>query len=86
MSCRTFQDGYETNYWLKDGLLHREDGPAVVYYNGDKIWYKNGLCHREDGPAVEHYDGYKSWWYNGEMLSCKSQKEFDKLMKLKLLW
>jgi len=31
--------------------LHREDGPAVEWYNGSKEWYKNAKLHREDGPA-----------------------------------
>ena len=39
--------------WRVDGVLHREDGPAVEYANGDKEWYFNGKRHREDGPAVE---------------------------------
>ena len=27
--------------WYLNGLLHREDGPAVEYANGDKEWYLN---------------------------------------------
>lgn len=26
----------------KDGLLHREDGPAVEWADGFKFWYLNG--------------------------------------------
>ena len=26
----------------EDGQLHREDGPAVEWANGDKSWYLNG--------------------------------------------
>ena len=29
-------------YWYKEGLLHREDGPACEYANGDKSWYLDG--------------------------------------------
>lgn len=32
----------KTKMWIKDGLLHRENGPAVEYPNGSKIWYLNG--------------------------------------------
>ena len=39
--------------WYLNGLLHREDGPAVEYADGDKYWYLNDKRHREDGPAVE---------------------------------
>ena len=39
--------------YRKDGLLHREDGPARIYTNGTRQWFKNGFLHRDDGPAVE---------------------------------
>jgi len=39
--------------YRKNGLLHREDGPARIYANGTKQWFNNGLLHRENGPAVE---------------------------------
>ena len=50
--------------WFKDGMLHREDGPAVID-SGDEYWYKDGKLHREDGPAVIHKDGTKFWYKNG---------------------
>ena len=28
-----------TKFWYKDGLRHREDGPAVEYSSGSKQWY-----------------------------------------------
>jgi hypothetical protein len=59
------EDG--NSYWCLNGLLHREDGPAVEYANGDEAWYKNGLLHREDGPAVFQRAYGAKWWYkNGE--------------------
>ena len=51
--------------WYKNGVLHREDAPAVVLVDGTKEWYRNGLLHREDGPAVEKTDGTKEWYLNG---------------------
>jgi hypothetical protein len=47
------------------GKLHRTDGPAIEYRNGNKEWYINGKRHRLDGPAVEQPD-YKAWWINGK--------------------
>ena len=47
--------------WYLDGILHREDGPAIEDSNGNKTWYLNDKCHREDGPAIEYSDGYKEW-------------------------
>ena len=56
---------YGTKVCKVNGQLHREDGPAVEYTNGDKMWYFNDRLHREDGPAVEYANGKKSWWING---------------------
>jgi len=44
------KDGHHINddgseVWIKNGKLHREDGPAVIWYNGHQFWYKNGKLH-----------------------------------------
>ena len=49
-----------------NGVIHREDGPAIEYHNGDKLWYINGHLHREDGPAAEQY-GDKAWCLHGKI-------------------
>ena len=43
--------------WFTDGVLDREDGPAIEWTDGNKTWYKSGLIHREDGPAVLNKHG-----------------------------
>ena len=50
-------------YHVKDGKLHNENGPSVIYRSGTEFWYINGLEHREDGPSTEYCDGSKSWFY-----------------------
>lgn len=57
---------YGNKVWYNENLqIHRNDGPAIEYYNGDKTWYKNGELHREDGPAIECANGHKEWYiYN----------------------
>jgi hypothetical protein len=72
--------------WWINNKLHREDGPAVEYIDGDQEWYIDGKRHREDGPAVEYASGTKEWWYNGEYISCRTQKEFEKIIKLRMFW
>ena len=56
-----------TKRYFKKGttILHREDGPAVEYSNGDKEWWINGRVHRIDGPAIET-DAYNMWYVNGK--------------------
>ena len=48
--------------WSK--VIHREDGPACEYSDGDKYWLINGKLHREDGPARECSNGAKYWYMN----------------------
>ena len=53
-------------YSLK-GKLHKEDGPAYIYYHKNgSIWSKhyciNGGLHREDGPALIRYYKDGSIW------------------------
>ena len=52
--------------WYKEGLLHREDGPAIEWESGTKEWYKEGLLHRVDGPACEYSNGTKYWYKEGK--------------------
>ena len=58
-------------------ILHRDEGPAVEYADGDKAWWLNGKCHREDGPAYEGADGYKEWYLNDEYVT---EEEFNARM------
>jgi hypothetical protein len=80
----------ETNrgskYWYLNGNLHREDGPAIERFNGDKSWYVNDKRHREDGPAIEWSNGDKFWYINDIQIPCKTQEEFERLMRLKSFW
>jgi hypothetical protein len=45
--------------------LHREDGPAVEFENGDEEWYFYGEKHRLDGPACIR-GGSKIWYFHGK--------------------
>jgi hypothetical protein len=72
--------------WHLNGHLHRTDGPAIEYPDGHKQWWVNGKWHREDGPAIEWADGNKSWYLNDKQIPCKTQEEFERLMRLKAFW
>jgi len=63
---KTYNRYWERWEWKNSrGQLHREDGPAIEYDNGDKLWFLNGKCHREGGPAIEYDNGDKEWYLNG---------------------
>lgn len=58
-------DEYGTRwYYNAAGRLHRNNGPAVEWADGDKFWYQNGQLHRIDGPAIEYSNGDKVWFIN----------------------
>ena len=73
-------------YYDEIGKLHKEDGPAIVYDNGDKCWYIHGVRHRVDGPAIEWVNGQAAWYWYGTPIKCNSQKEFESMLKLKAFW
>jgi hypothetical protein len=35
-------DDEGTKRWIVDGKLHRTDGPAIEYADGEKHWFQNG--------------------------------------------
>jgi len=69
--------------WLKNGLLHRIDGPAIDFLDGYKEWWIDGRPHRMDGPAFENTDGTKYWYFNGKEITEIEHKLLCDIMKLK---
>ncbi len=37
-----------TKVWTKNGQMHRENGPAVEYNNGDCEWFINGIGYTQE--------------------------------------
>ena len=85
-----------SEYWCVGGRLHREDGPARIWYYEDgrvayKEWRLNGVLHREDGPVCIRYyeDGsvwYDEWYVDGkhltkdEFIAWKRNKIIDEII------
>jgi hypothetical protein len=74
-----------TTAWYINGKLHREDGPAIEFYMGRKEWRINGELHRINGPAIELANGEKYWYISGKQISCNSDEEFFRIVKMKAL-
>lgn len=53
-------------YLNNNGLLDRNDGPAIEFANGDKYWFSNGRIHKDDGPAFISSTGVKEYWIRGK--------------------
>ena len=65
-------------YYNAAGRLHRTDGPAIEWYDGDLEWFHNGKRHRTDGPAIVRVDGTLAWWINGKSYT---QQEYHAQLK-----
>ncbi len=52
--------------YIKNGMRHREDGPAAEYAKGSKLWHKGSRFDREGGPEEEMEDGGRHWYINGK--------------------
>jgi len=62
-------DEYGVKRWYNErGELHRLDGPAIIWNDGNKYYYQNGKRHRLDGPAVIHADGREEYWEYGKLI------------------
>ena len=70
-------------------LYHRgDDLPAIELIDGYRAWFWHGERHRTAGPARIYHNrtDEKEWWVNGERIYCKTQEEFEKLMRMKAFW
>ena len=52
-------------HWYADGVLHREDGPAMLRGKKYRAWYFYGSLHRENGPALSGAI-WGEWWIHGK--------------------
>jgi hypothetical protein len=75
-----YSDG--TKFWYINNKMHRKDGPAVEHRNGYKEWWVNGKLHREDGPAIEDYNKKEFWFIHGELIDCKNNEEFLRIVRI----
>jgi hypothetical protein len=51
----------------RNGVIHREDGPAETWDDGSEFYLTNGKYDRKGGlPAKNYADGTKEYYENGE--------------------
>jgi hypothetical protein len=51
--------------WYVNGVLHREDGPAIMHVGGSEFWYYKGKFMGRDNFTVETFQRYikmKAFW------------------------
>lgn len=75
----------------KNGKLHCDDGPAIVFEDGSYTWYNDGRFHCEIGPAIfrvktESQDERMVYYLDGAKLDFTSDDELIKeVMKRKMI-
>jgi hypothetical protein len=65
---------YDYEIWYKNGVYHREDGPAIRHRN-NFVWYKEGQLHNLNGPAIINGGGPKEYYIDGRKYSPKEYKK-----------
>jgi hypothetical protein len=75
--------GYGTIEYYKNGLLHREDGPAVITNKDYKEWWNEGLLHNLNGPARIYPDGREGYFIHGEPTTKEALEFLRDIMKYK---
>ena len=77
-------DGTLIKHWVdQEGITRKQ-----LFYDGSQYYY-DGYSgrHREDGPAVDDPANSRiEWHWHGKKLDCKTQEEFERLIKLAVFW
>jgi hypothetical protein len=61
--------------WFKDGLIHRDDGPALLLSDGTEVWYRNGKIYRDSGlPAIVCSDGTREYYRRGKKIRVENEQ------------
>ena len=73
----------------KNGLYHKEDGPAYIDYKEDDSirtiqYYRHNTLHRADGPALTHYFvgtglKYQGYYLNDNLKDIEAALVIEKL-------
>lgn len=69
----------------ENNLVHNDDKPALTNGRGGMWWFKHGICHREDGPAVVNKYSYMYFFEGRYIKDIKSQEEWKRWQKLRIL-
>jgi len=70
------EDVHGNKTWWKNGLLHREDGPAVEWINGFKSWWINGERSEKfrNCPGRNRVECLDSNWIPNHIVYCPACK------------
>ncbi len=58
-------DSQNNAYFVRvDGILHKDDGPAIVWADGTFDWRQNGKPFRADGKPTTESPKYRKWYHH----------------------
>lgn len=81
----TFPNG--ATIYLKNGQLHRDNGPAIEFPGGmGSVFFQHGRLHRDNGPAISWpYQEDCQWFKHGIKISSTYQTQDNiKLLRMKM--
>lgn len=64
---------YDFEVWYKNGVIHRDGGPAIRHKN-NYLYYREGKLHRLDGPAIVEQGGPREYYIDDAKYSPKQYK------------
>ncbi len=65
MKIQEYLDGYGNRWWYMGNVFHREDGPAIIYNNGEEAWYLyNKVYNDPKEMPLNLFLAYCKWEYN----------------------
>jgi len=64
-------------FYFEGSLLHRVDGPAIIFKSGTNWWIQNGELHRENGPAIVSKKSVE-YWINGHKANTEEKKNIKR--------
>jgi hypothetical protein len=64
-----YGDHFYNQFYLDEKCqFHKDNGPAIVDCDGNKVWFRHGERWREgDLPAYEGKNGDKAWYKDGQL-------------------
>ena len=64
----------------KDGEIHCDSGPAVMYSDGTHAYFLKGKLHRIGVPAIIHADGHAEYWENDKFIRSVNIKNLEETL------
>lgn len=56
-------------FYIENGFVHNDKGPAIIFKNGNCWYMVNGKLHKDNGPAIIDNKEILKYWIDGKPAS-----------------